>query len=113
MRFADGGEVVAHAVLLATGISYRKLGVPGADALTGRGVFYGSAATEAPACGGDDVYIVGGGNSAGQAAVFLSRHARRVTLLVRADNLETVDVVLPHPPDRRDPRTSTCASAPR
>jgi thioredoxin reductase (NADPH) len=88
VRFADGGEVVAHTVLLATGISYRKLGVQGADALTGRGVFYGSAATEAPACGGEDVYIIGAGNSAGQAAVFLSRHARQVTLLVRADSLE-------------------------
>jgi thioredoxin reductase (NADPH) len=89
VQFADGGEVVAHAVLLATGISYRKLAVPGADALTGRGVFYGSAVTEAPACAGDDVYVVGGANSAGQAAVFLSRHARRVTLLVRADSPET------------------------
>jgi thioredoxin reductase (NADPH) len=89
VRFADGSEVVAHAVLLATGISYRKLRVPDADALTGRGVFYGSAATEAPACSGEDVYVVGGANSAGQAAVFLSRHARRVTLVVRADTLET------------------------
>jgi len=88
VRFADGGEVVAHAVLLATGISYRKLEVAGADALTGRGVFYGSAATEAPACYGEDVYVVGAANSAGQAAVFLSRHARRVTLLVRGDSLE-------------------------
>ncbi|MGH9026911.1 MAG: FAD-dependent oxidoreductase [Acidimicrobiia bacterium] len=88
VRFADGGKVVAHAVLLATGIAYRKLGMPGVDALTGRGLFYGSAATEAPACGGEDVYIVGAGNSAGQAAVFLSRHARRVTLLARADSLE-------------------------
>jgi thioredoxin reductase (NADPH) len=88
VRFADGGEVVAHAVLLATGISYRKLDVPGADALTGRGVYYGSAATEAPTCAGQDVYIVGAANSAGQAAVFLSRHADRVTLLVRSDNLE-------------------------
>ena len=87
VRFADGEEVLAHAVLLATGISYRKLDVPGADELTGRGVYYGSAATEAPACVGDDVYIVGGANSAGQAAAFLSHHARRVTLLVRADDL--------------------------
>src|SRR5436190_15639891 len=87
VRFADGGEVVAHGVLLATGISYRKLDVEGADALTGRGVFYGSAATEAPACFGEDVYVVGAANSAGQAAVFLSRHARRVTLLVRSDDL--------------------------
>jgi thioredoxin reductase (NADPH) len=88
VRFDDGREVVAHAVLLATGISYRKLDVPGADAVTGRGVFYGSAATEAPACKGDDVYIIGGANSAGQAAVFLSYHARRVTMLVRAGSLE-------------------------
>jgi len=88
VRFADGGEVVAHAVLLATGISYRKLEVPGADALTGRGVFYGSAATEAPACFGEDVYVVGAANSAGQAAVYLSRHARLVTLLVRGDQVE-------------------------
>jgi thioredoxin reductase (NADPH) len=88
VQFADGGEVVSHAVLLATGISYRKLSVPGAEELTGRGVFYGSAMTEAPACAGDDVYVVGGANSAGQAAVLLSRHARRVTLLVRADSLE-------------------------
>ena len=88
VRFADGGEVVAHSVLLATGISYRKLDVPGADAMTGRGVFYGSAATEANACGGDDVYIVGAANSAGQAAVFLAQHARQVTLVVRGDSLE-------------------------
>jgi thioredoxin reductase (NADPH) len=86
--FADGGEVVSHTVLLATGIAYRRLGVPGADALTGRGVYYGSAVTEAPACAGAEVFVVGGANSAGQAAVFLSRHARQVTLLVRSDSLE-------------------------
>jgi thioredoxin reductase (NADPH) len=88
VRFADEGQVVAHSVLLATGISYRKLDVPGAEALTGRGVFYGSAATEGPACAGEDIYIVGAANSAGQAAVFLSQHAERVTLLVRGDSLE-------------------------
>ncbi|HEY8526246.1 MAG TPA: FAD-dependent oxidoreductase [Acidimicrobiales bacterium] len=88
VRFADGGEVVAHAVLLATGIAYRKLGVPGCAELTGRGVFYGSAVTEAPACAGSEVYVVGGANSAGQAAVFLARHARKVTMLVRANGLE-------------------------
>jgi thioredoxin reductase (NADPH) len=87
VRFDDGGEVVAHAVLLATGIAYNKLDVPGVDELTGRGVFYGSAATEATACAGDEVVIVGGANSAGQAAVFFARHARRVTLLVRATDL--------------------------
>ncbi|HKE99759.1 MAG TPA: FAD-dependent oxidoreductase [Actinomycetes bacterium] len=88
IRFADGGEVAAHTVVLATGVAYHKLEVPGADRLTGLGVFYGSAATEAPACAGEDVYVVGGANSAGQAALFLARHARRVTLLVRADGLE-------------------------
>ncbi|HET9665401.1 MAG TPA: FAD-dependent oxidoreductase [Desertimonas sp.] len=88
VRFDDGREVVAHAVLLATGIAYRTLDVPGADELTGRGVFYGSTATEAPACKGDEVYVIGGANSAGQAAVFLSRHAKCVTMLVRASNLE-------------------------
>ncbi len=88
IRFADGSEVAAHTVVLATGVAYHRLEVPGADRLTGLGVFYGSAATEAPACAGEDVYVVGGGNAAGQAAVFLSRHARRVTLLVRADGLE-------------------------
>jgi thioredoxin reductase (NADPH) len=86
--FADGGEVAAHTVVLATGVAYHTLDVPGVDRLTGRGVFYGSAATEAPACADEDVYVVGGANSAGQAAVFLSRHARRVTLLVRDDGLE-------------------------
>ncbi|HEV8167053.1 MAG TPA: FAD-dependent oxidoreductase, partial [Actinomycetota bacterium] len=88
VRFADGGEVAAHTVVLATGVAYHKLEVPDADRFTGLGVFYGSAAIEAPAVADQDVYVVGGANSAGQAAMFLSRHARRVTLLVRADGLE-------------------------
>src|SRR5512132_3240528 len=88
VRFADGGEVAAHTVVLATGVAYHKLEVPDAERFTGLGVFYGSAATEAPAVAGQDVYVVGGANSAGQAAVYLSRHARQVTLLVRADALE-------------------------
>jgi thioredoxin reductase (NADPH) len=88
VRFADGGEVAAHTVVLATGVAYSTLDAPGTAELTGRGIFYGSAATEAPSCADEDVYVVGGANSAGQAAVFLSRHARRVTILVRADGLE-------------------------
>ncbi|RAG86706.1 fused response regulator/thioredoxin-disulfide reductase [Streptacidiphilus pinicola] len=87
VRFADGSAVSAHTVILATGVSYRQLDVPGAAELTGSGVFYGSALTEAAACAGQEVYIVGGANSAGQAAMFLSRSARRVTLLVRASQL--------------------------
>ncbi|MCF2533308.1 FAD-dependent oxidoreductase [Yinghuangia soli] len=83
VRFSDGTEVSAHCVILATGVSYRRLDVAGVDDLTGRGVYYGSALTETPSCQGQDVYIVGGANSAGQAAMFLSRSARSVTLLVR------------------------------
>ncbi|HZG91586.1 MAG TPA: FAD-dependent oxidoreductase [Pseudonocardia sp.] len=89
VRFGDGTEIAAHAVVLATGVSYRSLDAPGVADLTGRGVFYGSAATEAPACKGQDVFIVGGANSAGQAAVFFSRHAATVTLLVRGASLES------------------------
>lgn len=88
VTFGDGTEIAAHAVVLATGVSYRSLDAPGVAELAGRGVFYGSAATEAPACAGQDVYIVGGANSAGQAAVFFSRHARTVNVLVRGANLE-------------------------
>jgi thioredoxin reductase (NADPH) len=88
VRFGDGGEVAAHSIVLATGVSYRSLDAPGVAELTGRGVFYGSAATEAAGCAGQDVFIVGGANSAGQAAVFFSRHARTVTLLVRGPDLE-------------------------
>jgi thioredoxin reductase (NADPH) len=88
VRFADGGELRAHAVILATGVSYRPLVAPGVSDLTGRGVYYGSAATEAAACKDSDVYIVGGANSAGQAAVFFSRYARTVNVLVRGDGLE-------------------------
>jgi thioredoxin reductase (NADPH) len=88
VRFADGGEVAAHTVVLATGVAYSTLKVPGVDRLTGRGVFYGSATTEAPACADEDVYVVGGANAAGQAAVYLARRARRVTVLVRGDGLE-------------------------
>ncbi len=88
VRFADGGSLDAHTVILATGVSYRQLAAPGLDDLTGRGVYYGSALTEASACVGQDIYIVGGANSAGQAAVYLSQHAKSVTLLVRGSSLE-------------------------
>jgi thioredoxin reductase (NADPH) len=87
VRFADGASVDAHTVILATGVSYRQLAADGLDRLTGRGVYYGSALTEAANCAQQDVYIVGGANSAGQAAVYLARGARSVTLLVRGDTL--------------------------
>jgi thioredoxin reductase (NADPH) len=88
VKFADGTFIDAHAVLLATGVSYRRLPAPGLEALTGRGVYYGSALTEAAASLGQDVYIIGGANSAGQAALYLSRYAKSVTLLVRRPSLE-------------------------
>jgi thioredoxin reductase (NADPH) len=82
-----GGVVVADAVVLATGVSYRRLGVESLEALRGAGVFYGAAATEAPLVAGQDVYVVGGANSAGQAVLHLARYAERVTLVVRAASL--------------------------
>src|SRR5262249_8907348 len=87
VRFSDGTAVNAHAVILATGVAYRQLAAPGLDELTGRGVFYGSALTEATSCAGQDVYIVGGANSAGQAAVYLARGAKSVTILIRGPSL--------------------------
>jgi thioredoxin reductase (NADPH) len=87
VRFSDGPAIAAHSVILATGVSYRRLEVPGLTELEGCGVFYGSSLTEAPACSGQDVYIVGGANSAGQAAMYLSRGAKSVTLLVRGASL--------------------------
>jgi thioredoxin reductase (NADPH) len=89
VRFADGGTISAHTVILATGVSYRKLAAPGADELAGRGIFYGSPLTEADGCASQDVYIVGGANSAGQAAVYLARTAKSVTILVRGNSLRT------------------------
>src|SRR3954451_6319156 len=88
VKFGDGTEIAAHSVVLATGVSYRALSAPGVAELTGRGIYYGSASTEAPTCQGRDVYIVGGANSAGPAAGFFSRHAKTVTLLVRGPSLE-------------------------
>ena len=86
--FGDGSEIEARAVLVATGVSYRLLEAPGLDELAGRGVYYGATASEARACEGDDVYVVGAANSAGQAVLNLARYARRVVLLVRSDALE-------------------------
>ena len=88
VSFADGGTIEAHTIILATGVAYRQLEAPGLREYTGRGVYYGSALTEAAACLGQDIYVVGGANSAGQAAVYLSRHAKSVTLLVRGSSLQ-------------------------
>ena len=87
VKLADGSEVSCHALMIATGVSYRKLNVPGIEKLSGAGVYYGAAMTEAIACGGEDVYIIGGANSAGQAAMHFSKYARRVVMLVRGESL--------------------------
>jgi len=88
VSLSDGRCVSADAVVLATGASYRRLRIPSLEELNGAGVFYGGPVSEAPALGGKEVYVVGGGNSAGQAALHLARYARRVTLLVRAQSLD-------------------------
>jgi thioredoxin reductase (NADPH) len=87
VRLSEGGEVAADAVLVASGVSWRRLGVPRLEALVGAGVFYGAAGAEARAVEGEDVFVVGAGNSAGQAALHLARHAASVTLLVRGPEL--------------------------
>jgi thioredoxin reductase (NADPH) len=84
---ADGTEVRSRAVVVASGMAYRRLGVPALDALTGAGVFYGAAASEAKAVQGSEIFVVGGANSAGQAAVYLAKYAAQVTLLVRGCSL--------------------------
>jgi thioredoxin reductase (NADPH) len=88
VTLAGGGELAGHSVLVATGVAYRRLDAPGISELEGRGVYYGASLVEAEACKNQTVAVVGGANSAGQAAVFLSRQAGRVLLLVRGDGLE-------------------------
>ena len=83
----DGGSVRSSAVLLAMGASYRRLGVPSLEALNGAGVFYGGSTSEAPALAGREAFVVGGANSAGQAALHLARYARHVTLVIRGSSL--------------------------
>jgi thioredoxin reductase (NADPH) len=87
VSLSDGTEVAGRMVIVTTGVSYRHLGVPSLEALQGAGVLYGAAVTEAQGMKGQEVYVVGGGNSAGQAARHLSKHARHVTLLARGESL--------------------------
>jgi thioredoxin reductase (NADPH) len=87
VTLADGSELTSHAVILAMGVAWRRLTVPGVDRLTGAGVYYGAAQTEAIACQGENVFVVGGANSAGQAAMYFSRFANQVTMLVRGESL--------------------------
>jgi len=89
IQLADGREVSTHVVLLAPGVQYRKLDIPGADRLTGSGIYYGAALVEAVSCKDEEVFVVGGANSAGQAALHFAKYACKVTMLVRAKGLST------------------------
>ena len=88
LRLEGSDDIEARAVLVASGVSYRRLQGPGLEELAGRGVFYGSSAAEAAQCQGEDVYLVGAANSAGQAALNFARYAKRVVMLVRGSSLE-------------------------
>ena len=88
VTLADGGRITARAVVVATGVTYRRLGIPSLEARVGVGVFYGAAASEAPALRGEKVFVVGGANSAGQAALHLAKYAEHVTVLVRGRSLQ-------------------------
>ncbi|HEY1493212.1 MAG TPA: FAD-dependent oxidoreductase, partial [Candidatus Solibacter sp.] len=87
IKLADGNELSCHALLIATGVQWRKLDVPGIASLNGAGVYYGAGPYEANTCDGEDVYVVGGANSAGQAAINFARRARRVIMLIRGRSL--------------------------
>ena len=87
LKLADGTSIVAKSVVVATGVDYRRLPAEGADRFSGAGVYYGAAMTEAAACRNKTVYVVGGGNSAGQGAVYLSKFAKKVTILIRRPDL--------------------------
>jgi len=88
LRLADSSEISCHALMIATGVQWRKLDVPGLEGLTGAGVYYGAAMTEVLSCRDQEVYVVGGANSAGQAAMHFAQYAKRVVMLVRGDSLE-------------------------
>jgi len=87
LALSDGGVLTARTVIIATGAAYRRLGIPALEDLQGRGVFYGAATSEAPAMRGRAVFVAGGGNSAGQAALHLAKWAKKVTILVRGLSL--------------------------
>jgi thioredoxin reductase (NADPH) len=88
VKLRDGNEISCHALLIASGLSWKRLDIPGMEPLQEAGVYYGASMAEASLCNGEDVYLVGGANSAGQAAVYFAQFARSVTMLVRGDSLE-------------------------
>src|ERR1700680_3014001 len=89
IKLADGNEISCHSLMIATGVQWRRLEAPGIDRLQGAGIYYGGGATEALSCKGEIVYVVGGANSAGQAAMNFARYAERVIILVRGESLSS------------------------
>ena len=89
VKLADGNEISCHALMIATGVQWRRLDAPGVDRLQGAGVYYGGGTTEALSCKGEMVYVIGGANSAGQAAMNFSKYAERVVILVRGEGLSS------------------------
>ena len=87
LRLGDGSELAAHAVVVATGVEYRRLEAPGVEELTGLGIYYGASRSEGQSCADEHVVVIGGANSAGQAAMYFSQFASRVTILYRGDSL--------------------------
>jgi thioredoxin reductase (NADPH) len=102
ITLADGGELSCHAMVIASGVQWRKLDVPGIGRLQGAGVYYGAGSTEAISCRDEDIYIVGGANSARQAAIHFARYARRVVMLVRGKKSRRHHVAVPDPRYRAD-----------
>ena len=117
LQFSDGAEVTSTAVVIATGVSYRSLNIPGVEALMGAGIYHSAGRAEAQAHEGQDMFIVGGGNSAGQAAMFLSQVAKSVTILVRGQDLtSTMSAYLVHQIDDAEnisvrPQTTVASAA--
>jgi thioredoxin reductase (NADPH) len=115
LRLGDGTELSCHAVLVATGVSYRRLEAPGVEELTGRGIYYGAAVAEAVSCTDQRVVVVGGANSAGQAAMYFARYAAQVTILCRGESLDSsmsrylIDQVMGQ--DNIEVRTQTSVAA--
>jgi thioredoxin reductase (NADPH) len=89
IKMVDGNEISCHALMIATGVQWRRLEAPGVDRLQGAGIYYGGGATEALSCKGEIVYVVGGANSAGQAAMNFAKYAERVIILVRGESLSS------------------------
>src|SRR5580692_2635398 len=114
IKLADGNEISCHALMIATGVQWRRLDAPGIDRLQGAGIYYGGGATEALSCKGEIVYVVGGANSAGQAAMNFARYAERVIILVRGESLSStmsqylIDQIKERPNIQVWPNASVC-----